>query len=153
MAAVEVRICARGALSELDRRELPGFEESGDGSLVVLRGVVVDQPALLGVLERLRRAGLHIRDVERVSPEGPTEAGGPAVAVARFEFTGMVADLLRITLAEAQLVEDSATTTMEVALGDDDDALFGLLARIEQLALDIREVHVRPGVTPGAGVE
>jgi hypothetical protein len=58
---------------------------------------------------------------------------------------GTVADLLRITLAEAQLVEDSATTTMEVALRDDGDALFSLLARIEQLALDIREVHVRPG--------
>lgn len=145
MPPIEVRICALGTLAEVVRRELAGFEERGDGSLVVLCGVVADQPALIGVLVRLRRAGLHIRDVERVPVCSPPVVSSEQAVVARFEIQGRVADLLHLAL-DGALDEAPATTTLEVAL-EDDDALFDILAVLEHLAVDIREVHVRPEST------
>ncbi|MGM0384465.1 MAG: hypothetical protein ACQERF_00585 [Actinomycetota bacterium] len=142
-SSIEVRICARGVLTEETRRELASFSEAGDGTHLVLRGTVVDQAALVGVLERLWRAGLHIRDVEVIPA---TDEPGPFLlpVVARLEFRGQVADLLDLVVTEPHTIEATAVTTMEVALRDDAEALFELLARLERISLDIHEVHVRP---------
>ena len=152
---MQVRICARGTLSEGARSELVGFEERSDGAGVELRGSVVDQPDLIGLLGRLRRCGLAIRDVEVIPGPGASGCKKPparlTAAVARFEFRGRVAGLLRLVLEDAQLCEDAARTTLEVPLRDDGDAFFEVLARLEQLALEIREVHVH-GV-PDCGSE
>ncbi|NCD15941.1 MAG: hypothetical protein EOL91_01255 [Actinobacteria bacterium] len=142
-ATLEVRICARGTLPESARRELAGFDEWCDNSHVVLRGEVADLPAIVGVLELLRRAGLHIRDVELV-PLGGSPASGTSSAVARIAFLGNVSELLTLVIDGARIAETPATTTVEVALPDDTDALFELLAHVERLALDIVELHVRP---------
>ncbi len=143
---MDVRICAHGTLSEGALSELVGFEERFDGAGVELRGTVVDQPDLIGLLGRLRRCGLAIRDVEVVpGPGTPADQKPPArltPAVARFEFRGHVASLLRLVLEDAQLSEDAARTTLEVPLPNDGDSFFEVLARLEHLALEIREVHV-----------
>lgn len=143
MTAFEVLISARGSLGDAERLELAGFAEFQDGSLAVLHGAVGDEAALMGLLERLRRAGLRIRDVERLlrSEHAPTRAN--AGILARLEIRGLVADLLQMTLADAGRVEECATTTVEVTLPDD-DALFSVLAELENLALDIHALHVRP---------
>lgn len=142
MPALEVRICARGALTDADLLELAGFENEGHGSFVVLRGTVADHPALLGVLERLRRSGLRIRDVEVLVREPASDAGGGPV-VARFAFRGRVGGLLRVAVAGGDVIEEPATTTLEVEIGDDGEALFDVLAHLEDLALEFEEIHVR----------
>ncbi len=138
MSALEVRICARGSLTHADRLELPEFEERIDGPLLVLRGRVLDHPALLGVLDRLRRAGLSISDID-VAPAG-CPAGGPAVA--RFEFQGQLGELLRHVVRDGR-VNESATTTLEVELTEDQESLFRILTLLEDMALEFTEVHVR----------
>lgn len=143
MTEFEVLISAQGTLSDAARLELTGFEELDDGSLVVLRGTVPDQPALLGLLERFRREGLRIRDVERLSHAAHSPAGARGGVAARLEIRGLVADLLRLALHEADLVEEGGTTTLELALADEDE-LFEVLAGLESLALDVRGLHVRP---------
>ena len=67
---VEIRI--RGTLPEhaAERLGLKATVEPGD---TILRGPVVDRPALLGVLDRLRCNGLELIDVRRLpdSEDGP----------------------------------------------------------------------------------
>jgi hypothetical protein len=60
---VEIRI--RGTLPEhaAERLGLKATVEPGD---TILRGAVVDRPALLGVLDRLRCNGLELIDVRRL---------------------------------------------------------------------------------------
>lgn len=137
-----VTIRALGTLPEDARAELSGFQKSHDRPMVVLRGCVVDQPALLGLLERLRRAGLRICDVEHATRLPASEPTGSTTAVARLELTGRVGDLLRLTLGETCLFESPATTTAEFALRDEDE-LRELVARVERLALEIRSLHIR----------
>lgn len=137
----EVRLCAHGALPDDARRELADFAEVPNEESVVLRGAVADQAALLGVLDLLRRAGLHLRDVEAVTSIPDT---GSSPVVARLVLKGEVADLLHLVVTEPHTITASATTTLEIALPDDAEALFRLLDQLERLALDVHEVHVRP---------
>lgn len=138
-----VRICARGVLTDETRRELAGFCEAADGTNLLLQGTVIDQAALVGVLERLWRAGLHIGDVELV-PLLEEPEGSFLPVVARLEFRGDVAELLELVVSEPHAVEVAAISTMEVALQDDVMSLFALLARLEAIAIDVHEVHIRP---------
>ena len=64
---IEIRV--RGPLPEhaLDQFGLTATTVPAD---TVLRGVVADRPALLGVLDRLRRDGLELVDVRRL-PDPP----------------------------------------------------------------------------------
>lgn len=150
MAAFEIRISAHGTLSDAVRAEMIGFDQLFDPSMVVLRGAVTDQAALMGLLERLRRAGLQIRDVERMPGSPVFSSPARGVAVARLEVSGQVADLLSLAMVNASGldevagVEEAATTTIEIGL-EEEDALFEVLAGIEELALDLHGLHVRPG--------
>lgn len=144
-SALRVRICARGLLEDAAREELAGFVvETCDVSHVALHGTVPDQPALLGVLELLRRSGLRIRDVETVPGRPEATTARPGAAVARVQIRGRVGDLLALVLDPVLIAETSATTTVEVDLRDDHDAVFELLGRLERLALEVVEVHIHP---------
>lgn len=144
MAAIEVWVSAYGVLHEVVRPEIGELDVHTDGSLVVLHGVLADQAALLGLLERLRRSGLRLRDVELVERTGQPSARTSSLAVARIDVRGRVSDLLHAVLVDACRVEECSTTTLEVDL-DDEDAIFEVLADIEGLALDLCALHIRPG--------
>jgi hypothetical protein len=69
-------ICVRGRLGDRWAAWFDGMEitDPGDGT-TVLRGPVVDQAALHGLLQRLRDVGLHLISLREVShddtdPEG-----------------------------------------------------------------------------------
>ena len=139
MPGIDVCICAEGNLPEEEARELEDLGMSSHVDHVVLDGTVVDQAALLGVLERLRRAGLTIREV------GPTGRHPDRVRHARLSVVGHVAELLSGSLEDAVMVEEPATTTVEIGLAGDDE-VFELLRRVESLGLDIRSLHIGPSL-------
>ncbi len=149
MTAFEVLISAQGTMSDAVRLELSGFEELGDGSLVMLRGAVPDQPALMGILERFRRAGLRIRDVERLPETEPAQERCAGV-IARVDVRGEVASLLPLALHLSEGAVERGTTTLNLVL-EDEDSLFELLAGLESLALDVCELHVRPVISRTGG--
>lgn len=135
MPGIDVIICAEGNLPEDEARELTDLGLRSHVDHVVLDGTVVDQAALLGVLERLHRAGMTIREV------GPSERRPDCARHARLAVVGAVGDLLRDVLAEAVVTEEPATTTAEIGLTSDDD-VFDLLQRIESLGLEIRALRI-----------
>jgi hypothetical protein len=146
--AIEVRICADGCLPPSEVAELEGLGIDRAVEQVVLDGCVVDQAALMGVLERLRRAGLTIRDVAPREPDaGGTHADDAADTevgeVAEVAVLGRVGEIVRSVLPFATVTEGAATTTIEIALASSDE-VFDVLHRLEALALELREVHVAP---------
>jgi hypothetical protein len=150
MPSIEVRIRAEGALRDTDLQELAGFRAVPDAGGVVLRGAVVDQAALMGVLCRLRRAGLSVRDVDKVpapsavAKEQPVRHRNAPGAVARIAIVGNVADLLEGAFGSVSVMEEPATTTIEIGVRDTAE-LYAVLDRLETLALELHELHVRPG--------
>lgn len=135
MSGIDVCICAEGTLPEEEARELEDLGMRSHVDHVVLDGTVVDQAALLGVLERLRRAGLTIRQV------GPSGRDPDCVRHARLSVVGHVANLLSGSLEDAVVREEPATTTVEIGLAGEDE-VFELLRRVESLGLDIRSLHI-----------
>jgi len=73
-ATYEFRV--RGHLDAAAVAELPGLAVREHGDETVLTGVVVDQAALHGVIERLERAGAHLVEV-RQRPAEDDAAGEP----------------------------------------------------------------------------
>jgi hypothetical protein len=132
---IDVCIYAEGVLPADEVSELADLGIHSHVDHVVLDGTVVDQAALIGVLERLRRAGLQIRDV---APAARDEDGEQ---VAFLSFAGRAGDLLRAVLDDAVVTEDETTTTAEVVLSRADD-LFDMLGRLGALGLELRAVHV-----------
>lgn len=145
MTGIDVRICAEGSLPEDEVDELADLGMLSHVDHVVLEGAVADQAALMGVLERLRRAGMTIRDV------GPAGRRAECPRHARISVAGQVGDLLGSVLDGAFVTEEPATTTAEVRLTSDDE-VFDLLRRIEALGLDIRALRIgrsADGIGPG----
>ena len=62
-ATYEFRV--RGHLDAAAVAELPGLAVREHGDETVLTGVVVDQAALHGVIERLERVGAHLVEVRQ----------------------------------------------------------------------------------------
>ncbi len=150
MTGIDLSISAAGEPSAAVLGELEGFVVRRQAGRVVLRGHVADQAALMGVLARLRRDGLTIRHVVPVRGRAPSRPArphrpGPPRAVAEVGLVGLVADLVGPAIEGAEVTQDPATTTVRVRLADP-DALFALLDRLEDLALEVREIHVRPPV-------
>jgi hypothetical protein len=73
---LEIRV--RGALPEHAAERL-GMTATVAPADTVLRGAVEDRPALLGVLDRLRRDGLEVVDVRRL-PDRTQSPGAGDVA-------------------------------------------------------------------------
>jgi hypothetical protein len=149
--AIEVRICADGCLPPSEVAELEGLGIDRAVEQVVLDGCVVDQAALMGVLERLRRAGLTIRDV---APREPDAVGTRSVdgEVAEICVLGRVGEIVRSVLPLAAVTEGAATTRIEFAPASSEE-VFDVLHRLEALALELREMHVAPrGETHSEGL-
>ena len=77
-ATYEFRV--RGHLDAAAVAELPGLVVREQGQETVLTGVVVDQAALHGVIERLEQTGAHLvevrqRPAEADTPPEPRRAG------------------------------------------------------------------------------
>ncbi|KAB7745247.1 hypothetical protein GA707_04680 [Nostocoides sp. F2B08] len=143
MTGIDVCIWAEGNLPEGEEQEIADLGMRSHVDHVVLEGAVADQAALMGVLERLHRAGMTIREFGPAGhrPEYPRHA--------RLSVVGQVGDLLGTVLHGALVTEEPATTTAEIDLTSDDD-VFDLLRRIETLGLDIRALRI--GRSPG-GIE
>lgn len=132
---IDVCICAEGSLPEDEVRELSDLGMHSHVEHVVLDGTVVDQAALMGVLERLQRAGMSLREA------APSQRRSGCTRHARIAVAGQVGDLLRAVLEDAVVSEEVATTTAVIALTSDDD-VFELLRRVEALGLDIRALDI-----------
>lgn len=144
MPPIDICIYAEGVLPADEVSELADLGIHSHVDHVVLDGTVVDQAALIGVLERLRRAGLRIRDV------APAAKDEDADQVALLSFAGRAGELLRAVLEEAVVTEDETTTTAEVVLSRADD-LFDMLGRLGALGLELRAVHVGRSSDPHPG--
>ena len=96
MTGIDVCICAEGNLPEDEVDELADLGMRSHVDHVVLEGEVADQAALMGVLERLRRAGMAIREV------GPAERRAECPRHARFSVVGQVGDLLSALIEGAR---------------------------------------------------
>ena len=139
MPSIEVSIRVEGTLPAEEATELTDVGLRARRDEVVLEGTVTDQAALIGVLERLRRAGLRLRSVSPTAPD--------ADDVAVITIAGRVADLVRAVLGDVPVTEDDATTTAEVAPACTDD-LFVVIERLSGLGLDLRAVRVGRSASP-----
>lgn len=142
MPPIEISICAEGSLPTEEISELADIGIHGRTDQVVLEGTVHDQAALVGVLERLRRAGLHIREV------APAAEAARGVEVARIAVGGRVGDIVRAVLGDAPVTEGDDMTTAEVVLSSA-DVLFDVIERLGGLGLELRSVHVGRSASPG----
>ncbi|MFK5635839.1 hypothetical protein [Ornithinimicrobium sp. LYQ103] len=142
MPPIEVSIFAEGSLPPEEIVELADLGVHSRADQVVLDGTVTDQAALIGVLERLRRADLRIRDVwPAARPCGDKDA-------AHIVVTGRVGGLVRSVLDIGVVTEQPTMTTVVLALSSADD-LFDAIERLGGLGLELRSVHVgRPAVLP-----
>lgn len=75
----EIRIGSR--LDEESSGWFDGFQMTSEDDVTVLRGSVVDQSALHGLLARIRDLSLPLIEVRRISPlarDGAVETGTPS---------------------------------------------------------------------------
>lgn len=141
MPSIEVSIRVEGPLPAEEATELADLGLRARTDEVVLEGTVTDQAALIGVLERLRRAGLRLREVSSTAPSPASDD------VAFVTVAGRAADLVRVVLGDVPVTEDEATTTAEVAPACT-DVLFAVIERLSGLGLDLRAVHVGRSASP-----
>lgn len=140
MASIRVCIHAEGSLPPAELSELADLGIHRHVDHLVLDGTVADQAALIGVLERLRRAGLRIRDVL----PAPSESDDLMASLA---IVGQVGGLLRALFTDAVVIERSRTTSVDLPLRRADD-LFDALSRFGALGLELQSIHVRRSADP-----
>jgi hypothetical protein len=70
MKPTTYEITVRGRLSVTLAAAFDGLTASSTAADTVLRGDIVDQAALYGVLERIESLGLELLDIRRVTPAG-----------------------------------------------------------------------------------
>ncbi|MFN2319182.1 MAG: hypothetical protein ABR500_05820 [Dermatophilaceae bacterium] len=145
MTSIDICIYAEGSLPAEEVIELADLGLHWRPDQVVLDGTVADQAALIGVLERLRRAGMRIREVSSAS-SGEDDRHLALIAV-----VGQVGDLVRAVLVDAVVTEQPTTTTAEVVLSRDDD-LFDAIRRLGELSLELCAVQVVRSADPASGV-
>ena len=63
------QITVRGVLDEDWQDFLDGLAITVEGHKTVLRGIFPDQPALYGIVNRLRDLGLELISIERIQTE------------------------------------------------------------------------------------
>lgn len=72
-AVYEIRFDGTLPVEELD--ELVGLTATDDGRRTVLRGVIRDQPALVGVVARVEARGCTVREVRVLGPAADEREG------------------------------------------------------------------------------
>ena len=151
---LELRIQAEGEIDDGLATELGGLTTRRVPGGAVLTGTVVDAAEFWGVLHRLHRAGVKLRSVERLGPGGQTHrptagpareagcpAGGGGDVEVRIEVEGHAAGVMSVVLADADVYQTPPSTTLVMRVAGD-DVLFAILDQLEDLALDLRGIHV-----------
>lgn len=151
---LELRIQAEGEVDDALAAELGGLSTQRVTGGAVLTGTVVDAAEFWGVLHRLHRAGVKLRSVERLGPGGaphhPTAgpargagcpAGGSGDVEVRIEVEGHAAGVMSVVLADADVYQTPPSTTLVMRVAGE-DVLFSVLDLLEDLALDLRGIHV-----------
>jgi hypothetical protein len=77
MQTTHYEITVRGRLSARLLAAFDGLTATSSSTETVLRGEIVDQAALYGVLERIESLGLELLGVHRRAAPHPTTQGGP----------------------------------------------------------------------------
>ena len=86
MRPARYEIHVDGVMPADDLDELVGMTATDDGSSTVLRGVIPDQPTLVGVLARVEASGCTVRELRLVGPPdhvGPGQRGQQGQRVRR----------------------------------------------------------------------
>lgn len=147
MAQIMVHVDAQGTITDELRRELAGVLTDVDETTVtLLRGSVVDNAALMGLLHRLRLAGLRIMNVDALpDPDDLVETDrlSPPELVATLDVAGEIDQRLSLLLGEGRVIREFTTSTVLFRLGVDAD-LSGVLDLIESANLDLLHVRLHP---------
>ncbi len=145
---LELLIQIEGDLSSDLLTELAGFETHPVAGGTVLHGQVPDASALWGILHRLRRASLEIRSVEHLitlpPAEHPLSASAPRTwpeRLVRIEVEGHAAGVVSDAVVCDAVFPTPPSTTLVMRISSDEE-LFAVLARLEGLALDVREIRI-----------
>ena len=142
-APLDIRIHADGEVPPEVTAELGGLVATPVPDGTLLEGTVVDTAELWGVLHRLQRAGLRLSSVERPCAGRAPDPGAPGgnTLLARVEVDGHAAGVVSVILRAADVYQNPPSTTLVFRLGDE-DALFKVLDTLEDLALNLRGIHV-----------
>jgi hypothetical protein len=69
-------ICVDGVLDGRWAEWFGGLGVDDDGAQTVIAGLLADQPALRGILAKVRDLGLCLLSVRRIDPPGPARGSG-----------------------------------------------------------------------------
>ena len=125
------------------RNELAGVLAGQDEfGVTVLRGTVLDNAALMGLLHRLRHAGLHVINMDAM-PASEPHAVGMAIAddVVTLDLRGRLDDQSASLLDGGQVIQESVTTTVRYRVASGSD-LGALLNQVEALNLQLMHLNV-----------
>ncbi len=78
-AVYQIRL--QGVLSADWQDWLDGFQIRTDGNVTILSGLVVDQPALFGLLIKIRNLGLTVLSVKRLDNQTANRPDDPAAVL------------------------------------------------------------------------
>lgn len=143
MSQILVQVDAMGVVSDELRNELAGVLAGQDEfGVTVLRGTVLDNAALMGLLHRLRHAGLHVINMDAM-PASEPHAVGMAIAddVVTLDLRGRLDDQSASLLDGGQVIQESVTTTVRYRVASGSD-LGALLNQIEALNLQLMHLNV-----------
>ena len=133
MSQILVQVDATGVVSDELRDEF---------GVTVLRGTVLDNAALMGLLHRLRHAGLHVINMDAM-PASEPHAVGMAIAddVVTLDLRGRLDDQSASLLDGGQVIQESVTTTVRYRVASGSD-LGALLNQVEALNLQLMHLNV-----------
>ena len=143
MSQILVQVDATGVVSDELRNELAGVLAGQDEfGVTVLRGTVLDNAALMGLLHRLRHAGLHVINMDAM-PASKLHAVGMAIAddVVTLDLRGRLDDQSASLLDGGQVIQESVTTTVRYRVASGSD-LGALLNQVEALNLQLMHLNV-----------
>ena len=143
MSQILVQVDATGVVAGELRNELAGVLAGQDEfGVTVLRGTVLDNAALMGLLHRLRHAGLHVINMDAM-PASEPHAVGMAIAddVVTLDLRGRLDDQSASLLDGGQVIQESVTTTVRYRVASGSD-LGALLNQVEALNLQLMHLNV-----------
>ncbi len=143
MSQILVQVDATGVVSDELRNELAGVLAGQDEfGVTVLRGTVLDNAALMGLLHRLRHAGLHVINMDAM-PASEPHAVCMAIAddVVTLDLRGRLDDQSASLLDGGQVIQESVTTTVRYRVASGSD-LGALLNQVEALNLQLMHLNV-----------
>lgn len=147
MGQIMVQVDAQGSVSDDLRLELAGVLADEDESVVTLfRGNVLDKAAFMGLLHRLRHAGLRILNVDALPDPNdaiPAEPQDHHEVIATVDIAGRIDNRIASLLGEGQVIRELTTSTVLFRL-EVESELFAVLEMIESLNLDLLHVRLHP---------